>query len=292
MTLQKQPSGPNFGMIDVLINHVPETDNELLQNVPIMLDSKGNVYLNSVLSALRNRSYNLDRIMIYYYSESNMVYVYCGRTYEIHENVVIPQQDIMENKVIKLRFRHIDFDESRSFLSTPQEEQKLEDHSRHTDQSYHPVEKHFPAHDAESFPTDFDEDKTLASSEKADTPRSGSRIKRITKDRSIGEVMDLIKQWRSLYNKNEGQNGVKTHQPKTMTLQEAAVHIGVPKKTLDDYFLIIKKARALNFDFNANRDERFGIVRSFVKKNKSKAKREQADEGKKKMSSSSKKINK
>eukprot|EP00330_Aristerostoma_sp_ATCC50986_P004665 CAMPEP_0114588146 /NCGR_PEP_ID=MMETSP0125-20121206/10922_1 /TAXON_ID=485358 ORGANISM="Aristerostoma sp., Strain ATCC 50986" /NCGR_SAMPLE_ID=MMETSP0125 /ASSEMBLY_ACC=CAM_ASM_000245 /LENGTH=74 /DNA_ID=CAMNT_0001784397 /DNA_START=855 /DNA_END=1079 /DNA_ORIENTATION=+ len=53
-----------------------------------------------------------------------------------------------------------------------------------------------------------------------------------------------------------------------MTLQEAAEKIGIAKKTLDDYMMVIKQAKALNFDFQNNRDQRFGMVRSFVKKAK------------------------
>mmetsp|Transcript_23700 Transcript_23700/g.20586 ORF Transcript_23700/g.20586 Transcript_23700/m.20586 type:complete len:354 (+) Transcript_23700:294-1355(+) len=302
--LQRQVSGPSFSMFDVVLNHVPDVENELLQSVPVMLDANGNIVMSSVLSALKNRNYNLDRVMVYYYSETSLLYVYCGKVAEIGENVVIPAQDVIEGKMIKLRFRHFDFDESRSMISTPQEVNNNNyNNNNNNNNNYNncsqsqsqPFENNQSILDDQNMPTDFDEEcKTLASSERGDTtPSRANKIKRITKDRSIGEVMELIKRWRSLYNKNDVQNSTRTNHAKSMTLQDAAVHIGVPKKTLDDYFLIIKKAQALNFDFNANQDQRFGIVRSFVKRQKGKVKRDQSPDesnNKKKISSSSKKI--
>merc|ERR1712159_402574 len=235
--LQRQVSGPSFSMFDVVLNHVPDVENELLQSVPVMLDANGNIVMSSVLSALKNRNYN-------HYNNNN-------NNNNNYNNCSQSQSQPFEN--------------NQSIL------------------------------DDQNMPTDFDEEcKTLASSERGDTtPSRANKIKRITKDRSIGEVMELIKRWRSLYNKNDVQNSTRTNHAKSMTLQDAAVHIGVPKKTLDDYFLIIKKAQALNFDFNANQDQRFGIVRSFVKRQKGKAKRDQSPDesnNKKKISSSSKKI--
>jgi hypothetical protein len=141
---------------------------------------------------------------------------------------------------------------------------------------------------------DEDEDDSNLSSGKSPKP------KRITKDRSIKEVLDLISRWRSLYDKKANSKASSSpNGGKQMTLQDAAVYINVPKKTLDDYFLIIKKAKALNFDFNANMGERFGIVRSFVKKAKAKSNKKEVAYGcddafapKKKMNGASKKISK
>mmetsp|Transcript_7489 Transcript_7489/g.6815 ORF Transcript_7489/g.6815 Transcript_7489/m.6815 type:complete len:81 (+) Transcript_7489:899-1141(+) len=77
-----------------------------------------------------------------------------------------------------------------------------------------------------------------------------------------------------------------------MNLDEAAKRVGFSKKTLDDYFMIIKRARALNFDFCANQNQRFGILRSFVKKNKNSIKNNNTAVTADAVIKSSKKINK
>lgn len=76
--------------------------------------------MTSVINALRNRHYNVEKVMIYYYTETNNLYVYCGKATEIAEDVMIQPEDILEGKSIRLRFRHIDIEENRStILSTP-----------------------------------------------------------------------------------------------------------------------------------------------------------------------------
>mmetsp|Transcript_17266 Transcript_17266/g.15159 ORF Transcript_17266/g.15159 Transcript_17266/m.15159 type:complete len:85 (+) Transcript_17266:851-1105(+) len=64
-----------------------------------------------------------------------------------------------------------------------------------------------------------------------------------------------------------------------MSLQEAASVIGIPKKTLDDYYMVIKKAKAAGYDFAKNQALKFGHMRAFVKKaNVSNKNKGQADE--------------
>lgn len=55
-------------------------------------------------------------------------------------------------------------------------------------------------------------------------------------------------------------------------MTEAAKMLGVPRKSLDDYLLMLKHAKANNFNFKAHSKDKFGIVRSFVKKVKSNSK--------------------
>jgi len=97
-------------------------------------------------------------------------------------------------------------------------------------------------------------------SEEVELSRGGKRTRH--KERRIGEVVDLVLKWRKLY------NGVKdpiTGENLKYSLEEAAKKVGVAKKSLDDYLLMIKHARVLGFDFQENHLERFGILRSFVK---------------------------
>lgn len=48
------------------------------------------------------------------------------------------------------------------------------------------------------------------------------------RSRTIGEIMQHVRKWRHIA--EEGVNGVKVN------LQAAASYVGIPKKSLDDYF--------------------------------------------------------
>jgi len=72
-----------------------------------------------------------------------------------------------------------------------------------------------------------------------------------------------LKNWRIFYN---GVKDSRTGQFQQYSLVEAAHKVGVPKKSLDDYMLVIKHAKMYGFDFEKNKDMRFGLVRAYVKK--------------------------
>ena len=50
------------------------------------------------------------------------------------------------------------------------------------------------------------------------------------------------------------------------SLEEAAKRVGVSKKSLDDYLSQLRKGRRYGFDFNKNKDDKVGVLRTFVKK--------------------------
>jgi len=87
-----------------------------------------------------------------------------------------------------------------------------------------------------------------------------------TKERKIGYIIEKVNLWRRLYNGfyNEEGKFIKN------SLDEAAKIIGISKKSLDDYLLQLRLGRKYGFSFNSNKDSKVGILRSFVKKNRSK----------------------
>lgn len=95
----------------------------------------------------------------------------------------------------------------------------------------------------------------------------GKTEKRV-KERSIQEVIDKVRQWRYLYERVDG-NGKKIH-----TLDSAAREVGIAKKTLDDYYLHLRLAEKHRFDFQANRNAKIGVLRTFVKENQKNIKME------------------
>ncbi len=65
---------------------------------------------------------------------------------------------------------------------------------------------------------------------------AGGNRKR-TKERKIGEILDKVLQWRRLYT---GVTDPATGQTVKMSLEDAAVRVGISKKSLDDYLLQIR----------------------------------------------------
>ena len=64
-----------------------------------------------------------------------------------------------------------------------------------------------------------------------------SKGSRRTKERKIGEVILAVKKWRELYTVGEKQQDGSFKQ---LSLEEAAIKVGISKKSLDDYFLQLK----------------------------------------------------
>lgn len=50
-----------------------------------------------------------------------------------------------------------------------------------------------------------------------------------------------------------------------MSLQEAAKMVGLPKKSLDDYYYQLRLGEKYDFDFKAHLFERIGVLRTFLK---------------------------
>ena len=84
------------------------------------------------------------------------------------------------------------------------------------------------------------------------------------KERSIGFIIDKVTEWRRLYNGFLDDN----QEIERMSLEQAAIKVGVSKKSLDDYLSQIRQGRLNGFDFNANKDEKVGKLRNFNKNQK------------------------
>ena len=118
--------------------------------------------------------------------------------------------------------------------------------------------------------TEYEESRTLRlkfrpglRSEYCDNTKSdaGSKAQKRTKERKIGFIIEKVSLWRKLY------NGMPDHTGKIIrySLEEAANLVGVSKKSLDDYLSQLRKGRKYGFDFNKNKDEKVGALRTFVK---------------------------
>ena len=84
------------------------------------------------------------------------------------------------------------------------------------------------------------------------------------KERKIGDIIKKVYMWRKLYfgYKDKEGNEIK------FSLEEAAVKIGISKKSLDDYLIQLRIGKMYGFNFNEHKNDKVGILRAFVKKNK------------------------
>ncbi|CAD8055362.1 unnamed protein product [Paramecium primaurelia] len=89
-----------------------------------------------------------------------------------------------------------------------------------------------------------------------------NKVKRI-KERYVHEAMYLVEQWRSLYQQTYIENGRQLK----LTLDKAAEIVGVPRKTLEDYYYQLKKAETL-VDLQNFKNCKIGVIRRIVKESK------------------------
>jgi hypothetical protein len=85
-----------------------------------------------------------------------------------------------------------------------------------------------------------------------------------TKDRKICYIIEKVALWRNLYNGTVLVQGDRNK----LTLEEASMHIGISKKSLDDYLLQLRFGRRHGFNFQTHNTERVGLLRSYVKRTK------------------------
>ena len=78
------------------------------------------------------------------------------------------------------------------------------------------------------------------------------------RERKIGYIIEKVYAWRKLYNGYLDDNDKFIKYP----LEEAAKKIGVSKKSLDDYLLQIRFGRKCEFNFDENKNEKIGTLRT------------------------------
>jgi hypothetical protein len=76
--------------------------------------------------------------------------------------------------------------------------------------------------------------------EKGSSEEKEAHKKMKESERGIGQVIKAVKIWREL------------HESKRCNLTNAAKVVGISKKSLDDYFLVLRVGEILGFDFAQN----------------------------------------
>ena len=90
--------------------------------------------------------------------------------------------------------------------------------------------------------------------------QKAAQFKRV-KERTIKEVIHKVCVWRRLYNGILRPDGILIR----YTLENAARKTQMSKKSLDDYLHQIRLGTKYKFDFKNRQDEKFGILRNFIR---------------------------
>lgn len=243
-----EPEADLFLEINVTIIYSPGEFRELIPNVKALFTKEGHLQLNSVIQTLRNEGFPVNKGLLFYYSKVADLFVYSGKL-PFGSDILIPAYEFYDqspNKQLYLKIRESEAP-PQEFIEIPE---TIPDTLKH--------EETFGS--SESSIEGFDQEET---SEDHVTKKKSRH-----KERTIHEALKLVAEWRKIH--KEGYTEQDSSEIIYPTLEEAAKRVGVVKKSLDDYFLMIKHAKLHGFDFEKNSNERFGVLRAFVKKNKQK----------------------
>lgn len=72
-------------------------------------------------------------------------------------------------------------------------------------------------------------------------------------ENTVAEALFKTKMWRWI------------HEKLNFSLKNAAGFVGISKKTLDDYFLVLRLAKLHGYDFRSNLDKKIGHMRAYIR---------------------------
>ncbi|CAD8071559.1 unnamed protein product [Paramecium sonneborni] len=91
--------------------------------------------------------------------------------------------------------------------------------------------------------------------------RKCSTLFKRVKERSVQMAVEKVEEWRKLFENGKYDNSGNL---KKLTLQQAAEEVGIPKKTLEDYHQLIKKAKEI-YPIEQLYDQKMGYLRKLIK---------------------------
>lgn len=112
---------------------------------------------------------------------------------------------------------------------------------------------------------EYCEDEQDNVDEKKENNHINDKSKR-AKERKISDIIKKVYMWRKMYN---GLIREDTNEYLRYYLKKAAEKIGISKKSLDDYLIQLRIGKMYGFDFNEHKNDKVGVLRSFVKKHRS-----------------------
>jgi hypothetical protein len=245
--LELKPSiEPPSDCVDVLITYTTSDNKDLLPNIPVQINSDGSVNLSEIIAYLVSEGFPVRGLMVFYYSAMIDTYIYCGKE-PINSLKRIPAYDIADidgRKVVYIKVRK----PYRCF----QQEKALNN-------------------DVQQF-IEFQKQSSLASQasgltdqmSQEEAPQTMGEIqpKAKRRERKIGEALEIVNEWRK---SREGVINKESGVLVQMNLNQSAAQLGVSRKSLDDYYRVIKKAKDMGVDFKKYKHKGFGALRAFVR---------------------------
>lgn len=204
-------------------------ENEVVPDIEVNPNTEGKIKLSEIIIKLKQLGYPLTGSMIAIYSKIADEYVTCGA--DPLDKMVLLDQDQVNYGILKLKCTCF-------------------------------IDEKYLCRNSSNYNTATTTTLSRNNSTINDK-KSGNPPKR-TKERKIGYIIEKVNQWRRLYNGFYNEEGKFIKH----TLDDAAKLINISKKSLDDYLLQLRLGRKFGFNFNGNKDNKVGVLRSFVKKNR------------------------
>eukprot|EP00825_Cyclidium_porcatum_P049060 TRINITY_DN839_c0_g1_i1.p1 TRINITY_DN839_c0_g1~~TRINITY_DN839_c0_g1_i1.p1 ORF type:complete len:401 (+),score=116.53 TRINITY_DN839_c0_g1_i1:35-1237(+) len=220
-------------LVDVMIVHLDKKGNEckeliLKQSIEDLINDNKDIQLSKLVTILKEMGFPMDNCMIYYYSPDAEMYVYCGID-PVQTDIFIPNIEFFEKQQLRIKYKEC----AISLIHQIMGESVIDNNEKQNDNGQ----------------------------EKRDGQNNNCRR---TKERKIGFIIEKVAEWRQLYNGVQDQTG----KPEKRSLEDAAQQVKISKKSLDDYLLQIKFGKKFGFNFNEHKNDKVGVLRAFVKKNK------------------------
>jgi hypothetical protein len=226
---------PNAERINVVIEYVypsnlrQTTETELFREIPVSVNDRGELILASLIENLRAAGASLlADSCLSYFSEDIKVWVNCGKE-PLAKSITILKEDLSVDPKLNKHLR------VKCIVQTGTPQEGGANHGA-------PVRK-----------------SSLRDEKKENAKGGAGKAAKRTKERKISEIVEKVYEWRKLHQGGgPGKSG--------MSLEDAAVVVGISKKSLDDYLSQIRYGKKYGFDFNHHAEDKVGELRRFVKK--------------------------
>ena len=210
-------------------------------SVPIQKDNnnKSLINLKNIVIKLSKNINKINNYSICYYSNLLNSYLYLGKFNMENNNFYTFNNKINNDFIIeydstqylKLKFREILKKENLIHTNLIDEEENLENNNNIIKENYNNL---------------------------------NIKSKR-AKERKIGEIIKKVYLWRKL---NLGFYDKKLNKEIKYSLEDGAMKLGISKKSLDDYLIQLRLGKFYGFNFNEHINDKVGVLRAFVKKNR------------------------
>lgn len=81
--------------VDVVLLYLPKYEKEFVPSVPVTTNEHGDIQLSSLVETLKAMKFPLDTSMLFYYSQTSGMYVYCGND-PLPSHIMLPSCEIAE----------------------------------------------------------------------------------------------------------------------------------------------------------------------------------------------------